>query len=72
MSEAKASPRPLSEIQSEYQQLCLRAGDLQYKRDAMLRDLNVINGRLRDVNLEAASLQRTEEEAKKTTEVAPQ
>lgn len=61
MSETK---RTKDEVQSEYGQICAKAGHAQYQIDVLKRDLTMLNERLRDLNLEAAAIARAEEEAK--------
>lgn len=56
MSQEQKKPRSLSEIQSDYQNLCLKAGHVQYQIFALQKDLDLINDSLRDLNLEAASV----------------
>lgn len=60
MSEAK-SRRTLVEIQQEYQSLCLKAGEFQYKKDALKRDLDLINSTIRDLQSEFESTRAAEE-----------
>lgn len=56
MSEAKEkAPRSIGEIQAEYQSLCTRAGDLQYKVFIFSKDLELVNASLKDLNFEAAA-----------------
>lgn len=52
--------RTIPEIQQEYQNLCLKAGHLQYQVYNHTRDLEMINSELRDLNLEAAAVQAAE------------
>lgn len=63
MSEPKS--RSLQEIQAEYQQVCARAGHLQYQIDIGKEELSGLNLRLKDLNNEAAALAKAEEAAKK-------
>lgn len=62
MSENKK--RSIPEIQSEYQNLCLKAGHLQYQVYTFSRDLEMVNQELRDLNLEAAAVKAVEEAPK--------
>jgi hypothetical protein len=56
MSESKEkTPRSIGEIQAEYQSLCTRAGDLQYKVFIFSKDLELVNASLKDLNFEAAA-----------------
>lgn len=55
--------RSMEQIQQEYQGLCLRAGDIQYRLSVMAKDLEEINKQLRDLNLEAASVKAEEAKA---------
>lgn len=72
MSETKKeykAPRTLQEIGGEYRQLCMTAGDLQFKIDSFKRDLALLNDQMRDLNFEAiAANQRDQEAAKKKAE----
>lgn len=69
MSEEK-KPRKLEEIQREYQELCTRAGHIQYQVHALSTDLELVNKTLREVNLEAFSAQKAEADAKAAAEGA--
>lgn len=65
-------PRPIDEVQKEYQALCVRAGHIQYQIFALGKDLEVLNETLRDLNLEAAASQQSQPAAEPTkTEEAP-
>jgi hypothetical protein len=64
--------RSVAEIQQEYQQLCFKAGHLQYQIDALSKDLAVLNGTMRDLNFEAAGAQAKEAEAKAALAADPQ
>lgn len=48
--------RSLGQLQEEYNKLCAQAGHLQYSIASMSKDLENINGALRKLNEEAASL----------------
>ncbi len=50
--ENKKKERSSSEIQSEYQLLCAKAGHLQYSVGVMKQDIERINAALRDLNNE--------------------
>lgn len=67
MSEKSAptfkAPRSIPEIQSEYQQLCTKAGHLQYQAFCHEKDLAIVNDELRSLNLEAAAAQQAANEA---------
>lgn len=62
MTETKAK-RTISEIQTEYQNLCLKAGHLQYQVYTFSKDLEMVNKELRDLNLEAAATKASEAKA---------
>lgn len=71
MSQESKKSRTVAEIQSDYQNLCLKAGHIQYQVSALSKDLEMVNSSLRDLNLEAASVQTEsakEVEAKKLSE----
>lgn len=55
--ETKKEPRTLDNVRSEYHNLCLQAGNLQYQIHALSQDLETLNLQLRDLNLEAAAIQ---------------
>lgn len=55
---AEKPSRTLAEIQSEYQNLCARAGQTQYQVYALQRELEVFNEKLRDLNFEGAKAQQ--------------
>jgi hypothetical protein len=70
MSDKK--PRPLSEIQTQYQITAAKAGYAQYQIYHFTNDLKLLNETLRDLNFEAADAQRqAEEEAKAKAAEAP-
>jgi len=56
--------RKLSEIEAEYQQLCVKAGHLQYTIAVISDDLKTLNETLKDLNLEAAEAKKAEDAAK--------
>lgn len=55
--------RTLPEIQQEYQNLCLKAGHLQYQVSVFSGDLDMVNKELRSLNFEAAALKAEDEKA---------
>lgn len=67
MSQTKEfkAPRPLAQIQQEYQQVTSRAGHTQYQIYTLNRDLQAFNETLRDLNFEAVASQNAEAEAAK-------
>lgn len=56
--------RSSAEIQNEYQNLCARAGHIQYTINVMEGDLERINGALRDLNNEHSQVKQAEDAAK--------
>lgn len=64
--EAKKDPRSIEEIQTHYNQLCLRAGDLQYRIKCFQGDLDVCNQALVQVNQEGAARKKLDDEQPKT------
>ncbi len=54
--EAKPA-RTVEQIQNEYTQQCVRAGHTQYQIAQLQKDLELMNRSLRDLNLEAATVQ---------------
>lgn len=60
MSESK---RSIPEIQQEYQNLCLKAGHVQYQLFTNQKDLELLNGELRKLNLEAAAVKAAQDSA---------
>jgi hypothetical protein len=68
MSKEFKAPRPVSEVQSEYSSLCMKAGHVNYQLFTLSNDLKLINEQLRDLNLEAAASQKFELEAKAKAE----
>lgn len=73
MEEQKKAARSSAEIQNEYQNLCARAGHIQYTIDVMQKDLERMNAALRDLNNEHAQVKQAEaaaaEAAAKLSEV---
>lgn len=54
-----ASPtdaRTVEQIQKEYTGLAMQSGQLQYQLFTFQKDLDMINGKMRDLNLEAAAV----------------
>lgn len=58
MSEQKK--RELSEIQQDYQNLCTKAGHVNYQIVTLKKDLALINDSLQNLNQEAAALKAAE------------
>ena len=58
-------PRTLQDIQLEYQNACLKAGQMQYQKAMLEEDLNLLNSTIKDINFEAAKLQSIAAEAAK-------
>lgn len=68
MSEAQKDRTP-QEIQQEYSNACLKAGNLQYELICKQNDLKLLNDRLRDLNFEFIKAKNVEAEvAKKVAE----
>lgn len=61
--------RSSAEIQSEYQQLCTKAGHLQYSVSQGKKDLDLINDSLRQLQVEHSLAKKREEVAAKSAEV---
>lgn len=61
MSDTK---RTFESVQTEYQQLALRTGHIQYQIAAFTKDLEILNEQMRDLNFEGAKLKGEEEAAK--------
>ena len=60
-------PRTAEQIQAEYAELCTHAGDKQYRLEIAKKELNEINSRLFQLNMEAAQAQEAKaQEAAKT------
>jgi hypothetical protein len=62
--------RSVAEIQSEYTQLCAKAGHLQYSIYALKLDLDLVNEQLKDLNIEGAAAQKAEAESAKVADEA--
>lgn len=65
ISLAPKPPRALPDIQAEYQQTALQAGQTQYQAFVHSEDLNSLNKKLLDLNREAAERNRLDQEAAK-------
>lgn len=64
MSEKEQVPRELKEIQQEYQELCLKAGQAQYQVKVLKAELDNYNSRLLEINREAAARNELDKKAK--------
>lgn len=62
----------MQDIQQEYQNICARSGQTQYQISALKSDLDLLNKSLRDLNLEAAAIQKADAEAKAAAESKPE
>lgn len=62
MSDTK---RTFETIQTEYQQLALRAGHTQYQIHALTKDLALLNEQMRDLNFEGAKVKAEDDKAAK-------
>lgn len=67
MSDNKPN-RSVDEIQNEYARLCTRAGHMQYQLVTIQKDLDLLNGTLRDLNIEASASKAAEDSAKASEE----
>jgi len=65
MEEAKTTTRTIEEVQKDYGVLCAQAGQLQYQLFVFEKDLEIINGKLRELNFEAAAINGKKAEEKK-------
>ena len=63
--------RQIGDIQMDYQSNCTKAGHLQYQIKTLSDDLGMVNGLLRELNLEAAALQAKAVESTPAPETAP-
>jgi hypothetical protein len=63
-NESKSPQRTVDQIRAEYSQLCAKAGHMQYQLYTLEKDLGIINGTLRDLNVEAATVSQKEASAK--------
>ncbi len=70
MSKEFKAPRPLQQIQADYQRLALKAGDMQYKIHVFEKDLATLNAQMQEINFEAVASQQAaaEEKAKAAAE----
>lgn len=64
MSEQTKAPRAVSEIQNEYQNLCTKAGHINYQIFVLSNDLGLVQETLRDLNMEAMAAQKAEADKK--------
>lgn len=48
--------RTLETIQKEYGDMCFKAGSFQYQIVTLQKDLDILNGQIRDLNFEAAAV----------------
>lgn len=53
--------RTFETVQTEYQQLALRSGHIQYQLHALTKDLALLNDQMRDLNFEGAKIKGEEE-----------
>ena len=53
--------RSMQEIQQDYANLCVKAGQLQYQIYTFEKDLADVNKELRDLNIEAATTKAKED-----------
>jgi hypothetical protein len=58
-------PRPFNEIEAEFQQLSARAAQAQYQAYVYTKDLEGINKRLVEINIEAKARQDLDAQVKK-------
>lgn len=65
MGQAKAKglkgTRPLEEINSEYSMLCGQLGNFTFRRSTLAKEIEVINRRLTELDLEAGSAKQQQE-----------
>lgn len=62
--------RSVQEIQGEYQNLCAKAGHIQYSIKCFQDDLALVNNSLKELNLEAAASSRADAEKAKESKSA--
>lgn len=67
---AAAPPRQMKDIDTEYRDLCGRAGDAQYKLVLLQNQLSQINNRLTELTQEASARNQADQAAAKSAEVA--
>lgn len=65
-------PRALVEIQTEYQRLCVNAGQLQYQLKIHGRELDTLNMQLEGLNREAAARMELDKQNKEPNEATAQ
>lgn len=58
-------PRSVQEIQTDYSNSCLKAGNLQYEIACKEKDLSLLNDRLRELNFEYVAAKNMEAEITK-------
>ncbi len=54
------APRSFADIQQEFTNTCARAGHLEYQVFTFKKDLEILNNKMRELNLEAAAAQARE------------
>jgi predicted nucleic acid-binding Zn-ribbon protein len=65
-AESEQKPaRTMADVQQEYQNLCAKAGQAQYQIAILSKDLEMLNDALRDLNVEAATIQMQQSQAAK-------
>jgi hypothetical protein len=64
MTEEAKKERTLEDIKSEHNQCCFEVGFLQYRRLCDLEEIEKKNMKLKELNLEAADLQKKQGEEK--------
>lgn len=52
--------RNLEQLQKEYGQMCVKAGNLQYQIYALSKDLALLNQSMQDINIESTTLPKEE------------
>ncbi len=62
-------PRPMTEIQSAYQQLCANAGQVQYQLTIYKKELELLNSKIEAINNEGAARMKLDQEEKARQEV---
>lgn len=64
--------RPLEEINNEYSMLCGQLGNFTFRRNTLAKEIEVLNRRLSELDLEAGSAKQQMEEqtAKKAADEA--
>lgn len=56
--EEKKKSRTIDQVKVEYSQLCTKAGHTQYQIITLQKELELLNGTLRDLNIEASELSK--------------